>query len=272
MSTLKNRMVIMVAAIAIVAVMLLACSGSSLLSRRSDPTATPTKTPKPTFTVTLTPTQTPMPTNTLVPTNTPSPVPPTVTPEIQTATFTPMPPTDTPVPLPPTATNTPVPPTNTPKPTAKPTSKPKPKATNTPAPPPPPANTPAPSFPFRHVASQGWPNCGSTGAKVFFKNSGGDIYPGLQFALYVAGGGCVGVSDRANQSDGSTDFILQPNAARPGTWEVAVIETRSGETGEAGCNAITKVMSPRARFETVSQPCDSESGGVQWAWITFQQN
>jgi hypothetical protein len=107
---------------------------------------------------------------------------------------------------------------------------------------------------------------------VFFKTSSGQPYAGLQFALYVAGGGCVGVSDRANQADGSTDFILQPNAARPGTWEVAVVETASGETGERGCGAITKVMSPKARFQTVSEPCDSDSGGVQWAWITFQQN
>ena len=54
MNRMKNRVVILVAAITIIAAML-ACSTGTLVSRREAPTATPTKTPKPTFTATLTP-------------------------------------------------------------------------------------------------------------------------------------------------------------------------------------------------------------------------
>jgi hypothetical protein len=266
MSNAKNRLVIFVVSIATI-VGMLACSGSTLLSRRTDPTATPTKTPKPTFTVTLTPTQTPIPTDTSVPTNTPTAEPPTNTPEMQTATFTPEPPTDTPT-LEPLPTNTPVPPTKTPKPTAKP----RPKATSTPKPPPKPTNTPAPTFPFRHVASQGWPNCGMTGAKVFFKHSDGSIYPGLQFAIYVAGGACIGVSNRANLADGSTDYPLNVRGPIAGLWEVRVVETSDGSAGADACAKIVEIMSPPARFETVTDPCDSDTSGVQVAWITFQEN
>jgi hypothetical protein len=152
MNGTKKRMAILIVAIAMIGG-LLACSTSSLLSRRSEPTATPTKTPKPTFTVTLTPTQTPIPTNTPRPTNTPTPVTPTNTPLILTATFTPLP-TDTPAP-----TNTPLPPTNTPRPT----SRPRPRATSTPTRRPQPTNTPKPQFPWRGTAAGSFPNCGYTG-------------------------------------------------------------------------------------------------------------
>jgi hypothetical protein len=87
MNRMKNRMVILAVAITMI-VGTLACSTTTLVGRRAEPTATPTKTPKPTFTVTLTPTETPIPTDTPLPTDTPTPVTPTNTPVVLTATFT----------------------------------------------------------------------------------------------------------------------------------------------------------------------------------------
>lgn len=94
----------------IVAVLTLGCSLSSLQKRPGSASAAlpPTRTPKPTFTIT--PTYTPKPTSTDTPTVTPTPIPPT----------------NTPVP----PTNTPVPPTNTPKPKKNPA--PQPTATTPP--------------------------------------------------------------------------------------------------------------------------------------------
>jgi hypothetical protein len=121
------------------------------------------------------------------------------------------------------------------------------------------------------VLQQNWPNCGSSGIKVFFKTRGGQPYPGMQFAVY-AGGACVGLSSWANQMDGSTDFILSPDRARGGTWEVQAVETANGEDGQAGCSAITRVMSARITVTTVNEPCDTKSTGVQWVHLTLQEN
>ena len=256
---MNNRVVILLVAITVIVTMvaclavIVARSGGSLLAGRSEPTATPTKTPKPTFTATLTATPTPIPTDTPTPTPTP--------------TFT-LVPTDTPVP---TDTETPTPePSNTPVPTKKPTARPPAptaKPTNKPAP----TNPPAPQYAFRMVLQQNWPNCGSTGIKVYFKTRGGQPYPGMQFAVY-AGGACVGLSSWANQMDGSTDFILSPDGARAGNWEVQAVETANGESGAAGCGAITKVASARIPAPTTASPCDTNSAGVQWVWLTLQEN
>jgi len=174
-------------------------------------------------------------------------------------------PTDTPVP---TDTETPTPePTNTPVPTKKPTAKPAPTATKKPAP----TNTPKPQYPFSKVAQTNYPNCGSTGIKVYFKTRAGQAYPGMQFAVYT-GVTCVGLSAWANQMDGSTDFILSPDRARGGNWEIQVVETANGESGEAGCNAITGVLSARIPAATTDSPCDTDSTGVQWIWFTIQEN
>ena len=244
---MRNRVVILLVAITLIVAMV-ACSTGSLLARKAEATSTPTKTPKPTFTATLEPTATP------VPTDTPTPTP--------TATFTPLP-TDTPVP---TDTETPVP-TDTPKPTRKPTARPPAptaKPTNKPAPP----NTPAPQYAFRMTLQQNWPNCGTSGIKVFFKNRSGGPYAGMQFAVY-AGGVCVGLSSWANQMDGSTDFILSNDGPRAGNWEVQAVETDDGSTS---CSAITNVASARITVTTVAEPCDTNSTGVQWVWLTFQEN
>ncbi len=103
----------------------LGCASGGVLVSRATPT--PTRTPKPTFTLTPTHTPQPPPTQTPVPTDTPevpptaTPAPPTATPEVP-PTDTPQPPTDTPAPTdtpqprPPTDTPTPVPPTDTPQP------------------------------------------------------------------------------------------------------------------------------------------------------------
>jgi hypothetical protein len=69
--------------------------------------------------------------------------------------------------------------------------------------------------------------------------------------------------------DGSTDFILHPSGPRAGTWEVQAVETDSGQTS---CEAIKRVLSARVAVQTVDTPCDTNSSGVQWVWLTFQQN
>lgn len=154
MTGMQKRAIVLAVALAIV-VGTLACSAGSLVSRREDATATPTKTLKPTFTATLTPTQTPIPTDTPTPTYTPQPTDtpvPTNTPAVLTATPSPAP-TDTPTP-----TNTPVPPTNTPRPTARP-------PTRTPTRRPPTA-TPTPSIQWTGTVTwdQGIsPNCAGVG-------------------------------------------------------------------------------------------------------------
>jgi hypothetical protein len=135
---MKNRIVVLVSLLALLAVVLLGCTmrrgGAALL------TPTPTKTPRPLFTATHTPTLTPVPTDTPLPTGTA--VPPTDTPA---PTGTPLP-TDTPsVPTEAPPTGTAVPPTDTPSP---PTNTPPPRPTNTPAPP---TNTPKPKVDFRVV-------------------------------------------------------------------------------------------------------------------------
>lgn len=258
MNGMKNRVVVLVVAVGLLAG-LLACGTGGLLSR-TEPTATPTKTPKPTFTVTLTPTDTPIPTDTPTPTDTATPTPPaTNTPIVYTATFTPEP-SATPMP---TATR--VPPTNTPRPRPRNTATPRPTATRSQ-----PAPTPAPKFEFRKVDQRGWPNCGSTGVKVFFKQRNGTVYPGVQFAIYA--GGCVGVSNRAGLGDGATDFLLWNSGPRPGSWEVQVVETSDGSTGEAGCSKIVKALSERVPFQTTDKPCEPDSTGVQWVHFTFQEN
>jgi hypothetical protein len=148
---MRNRIFVVVIAVAVLAG-LLACGSGRLLSR-TEPTATPTKTPKPTYTITFTPTMTPIPTETPLPTDTATPTPAaTNTPIVYTATPTPLP-TDTATPLP-----TPVPPTNTPRPTARP----RPRATNTPKPPPPPPPTPKPAFPWSGEVTNTFTNCGLT--------------------------------------------------------------------------------------------------------------
>ena len=121
------------------------------------------------------------------------------------------------------------------------------------------------------VSQQNWPNCGSSGIKVYFKTRGGQPYPGMQFAVYT-GATCVGLSAWANQMDGSTDFILSPDRARAGSWEIQAVETANGENGEAGCGAITRVMSARIPAPTTDSPCDTGSAGVQWVWFTLQEN
>jgi hypothetical protein len=243
---MRNRVVILLVAITLIAV-LVACSAGSL-ARKPEATATPTKTPKPTFTATYTPTATP------VPTDTPTPTP--------TATFTPVP-TDTPLP-----TDTPTPePTNTPVPTKKPTARPPAptaKPTNKPAP----TNTPAPQFPFSKIDQTNYPNCGSTGIQVKFLNRGGGPYPGMQFAVYT-GSACVGLSSWANTDSGITDFILSNDGPRAGNWEIQAVET---ETGATTCDAITKIMSARIPVTTVASPCDTNSTGVQWVWLTLKEN
>lgn len=133
---MRNRVLIVMGLLALMAVVLLGCTMSRGGSARITPT--PTKTPKPLFTATMTSSPTPAPTDTPLPTATP--VPPTDTP----------PPTETPLPtataVPPTEvvpTDTPVPPTAT---DAPPTATSQPQAINTPAPP---TNTPKPAVDFR---------------------------------------------------------------------------------------------------------------------------
>jgi hypothetical protein len=252
---MKKRVVILAAAITVI-VGLLACSTGSLLSRRSEPTATPTKTPKPTFTVTLTPTQTPIPTDTPTPTSTPTPVTPTNTPVILTATFTPLP-TDTPTP-----TDTPLPPTNTPRPTARP----QPRPTSTPTRRPQPTSPPQPRFPWTGQVSNTYTNCGLTRVFGFTldRNGGlaGDVWvhywaDGWEGAWAKSqwtdfGAGTPWKGDEGNW-DGTIDI-----QARDGVWHVCIVPTQ----GSWDCQSNTVDAATAADCNT----------GIQVVHITFRQN
>jgi outer membrane biosynthesis protein TonB len=136
----KNRAVLLIVLVPLLALLLLACSLGGVGAARV--TATPTKTPRALFTATLTAAPVVLPSDTPAPANTP--VPPTATPlptdppTIAPPTATTIPPTDLPLP-----TDTPIPPTQTQPP---PTNTPRPAATRTPAPP---TNTPQPTVDFK---------------------------------------------------------------------------------------------------------------------------
>ena len=251
MNRMKNRVVILMAAITIVAAML-ACSTGRLVSRREGPTATPTKTPKPTFTVTLTPTLTPIPTDTPQPTLTPFP---TDTPA-PTATFTPLP-TDTPI----VPTDTPVP-----APTARPTSRPRPRPTATPKPPPKPQPTQAPQYAWTGQVSNTFQNCGLTRVFGFtLANNGGlagDIWvhywaDGWNGAWAKSGWSDFGSGTTWKGDEGNWDGTID-SKARDGTWHVCVVP----DQGSWDC-ASNKVD------VTTSSNCSSGAQSVQ---ITFRKN
>lgn len=255
MNGMRNRVVILVMAVLIIAGML-ACGASDLLSR-TEPTATPTKTPKPTFTVTLTPTNTPLPTDTPTPTSTATPTPlPTNTPIVYTAT-----PTDTPEP-----TATPVPPTNTPRPTPRPTRRPTPRPTATRARP---TNTPRPQFAWTGTPAGTFSNCALTllMGLTLDRNGGtaGDVWVhywadgwGGAWAQssWVVDEGYEGEGDEKNW-DGLLD-----NYPKAGTWYVCVVPQ------EGSSNCISNTMTA----QTVSQPCTPDSGGVQVVRFVFRKN
>jgi hypothetical protein len=239
----------------------LACSGGTLLSRQEEPTATPTKTPKPTFTATLPPTDTPIPTNTPLPTDTPTPVTPTETPVVHTATFTPEPPTDTPLP----PTDTPVPPTNTPKPTARP----RPRPTKTPTPKPQPTSPPPPQYAWRGTVIGTYANCGITQVYGYTLDRNGGMAGDIWVHYWADGwnGGYVKsswVEDKGASYEGDEknwDGLLA-DYARGGTWYVCVV----AKEGDWDC------ISDRMTVQTVETPCAPDSGGIQVARIVFQQN
>ena len=265
MSGMSNRMIILIAVVAVVVIGVVAigtivallASGPLDLISSSGPTSTPTKTPKPTYTVTLTPTETPIPTDTPTPTATFTPTPlATNTPIVYTATPTPTP-TDTPVP-----TATPVPPTRTPRP--QPT---KPKATATKAPP---TNTPAPAYAFTGSITGGTPNCGTTGIKGKIKTRTGANMAGVTVAVWADG--WEGKVSNPSDIGGNWDMLLQVTAY-PGTWYAAVVKAEScqelpggvGWTAQ-GCERQSNVLTL-----TTTAHCEGE-GAVQWPEVQFQQN
>ena len=255
MKNLRHRVAVLLVVIAMF-VGTLACSTGSLIGR-SDPTATPTKTPKPTFTPTATPTQTLIPTNTpipsptQIPTNTP--VPPTNTPVVQTATHTPEP-------LPPTST--PVPPTRTPKPTSKP--KPKPTKTNTPIPQP--TNTPRPQYAWSGQVTNTFQNCGVTRLFGFTLDRGGGLAGDIWVHYWADGwegdwaqSGWVdfGAGTSWKGDEGNWDGTIDVSP-RDGTWHVCV----APEDGSWTCISDTVDA-------TTSSDCVS---GIQVVQITFTLN
>jgi hypothetical protein len=252
MSSTNKRMIIIVVAIALIAA-ILACSPGTLLSR-TQPTATPTKTPKPTFTATPIPTDTPLPTDTPTPTATPTNTPlPTNTPIVFTATPTEVP-TETPTPIP----------TDTPRPTPRPTSKPQPKATATTRPQP--TTPPQPRFPWTGQVSNTMQNCGLTRVFGFILDSNGGL-AGDQWIHYWAdgwdgawaksqwtdfGAGTPWKGDEGNW-DGTID-----NRVREGVWHVCVVSE------EKSWPCISNTVDAATSFDCTT--------GFQVIHITFKKN
>lgn len=251
MNSMKKRLVVLVVALAVVAGML-ACSTSSLLSR-TEPTATPTKTPKPTFTVTLTPTDTPIPSDTPTPTATFTPTPEaTNTPIVYTATPTPTP-TETPLP---TAT-----PTNTPKPRPQAT-RPPPTATKKPQP----TNTPRPQFAWSGSVTNQLQNCGLTRVFGFTLASNGAL-AGDIWVHYWADGWegdwaksqwtDFGAGTSWKGDEGNWDGTID-NMARDGVWHVCVTDD------DNSWSCISNTVDVQS-----SSNCES---GMQVFHITFRKN
>lgn len=250
---MRNRIVILVIAVVMIA-SLLACGTGGLLSR-TEPTATPTKTPKPTFTVTLTPTNTPIPTDTPLPTDTATPTPEaTNTPIVYTATPTPLP-TDTPVPT--------APPTNTPRPTARP--QPRPTQVPTPKPPPP---TPKPSKPWTGQVTNTMQNCGLTRVFGFTLDRNGGL-AGDIWVHYWADGWegdwaksqwtDFGAGTSWKGDEGNWDGTIDTNV-REGVWHVCV----APEDGSWDC--ISNTVDAATTFDC------APGTGANVVHITFRQN
>jgi hypothetical protein len=255
-NSMKKRIVIVV--VALVAIIgLMACSAGTLISR-TEPTATPTKTPKPTFTITPTPTNTPIPTDTPTPTATFTPTPEaTNTPIVYTATPT----------VPPTATDTPMPTaTNTPRPTQRPTRRP----TARPTQPPPPTNTPAPQFPFRGTITGGTPNCGTTGVKGKVKTAAGANMAGVTVAVWTDG--WEGAVSNPSGHGGNWDMLIGPGRI-PGTWYAAVVKAETCQPKAGGGGWTAEGCEHQSNIVTVTTTANCEGeGAVQWPEVEFRQN
>jgi hypothetical protein len=251
MNSKQKRLVVVVVALAVAAGML-ACSTGTLISR-NEPTATPTKTPKPTFTVTLTPTDTPIPTDTATPTATwtPSPV----------ATFTPVVYTATPT-LTPTATLEPTsPPTNTPRP--RPTNTPRPRRTNTPRPP---TATPKPRFAWDGTVTGQLQNCGLTRLFGFTLDSNGGLAGDIWIHYWASGWDGAwakslwtdfGAGTTWAGDEGNWDGVIY-NAPRDGVWNSCVVPS------EGSWDCVSNVVAVES-----SSDCES---GFQVFHITFRKN
>ncbi len=256
MTGMHKRAILLTVAVAIV-IGTLACS-SSLVSRREDATATPTKTLKPTFTATLTPTETPIPTDTPTPTNTvlPTDTPaPTNTPVVFTATPSPAP-TDTP-----TATDTPRPPTRTPTRTRRP-------ATRTPTPRPPTA-TPTPSLQWAgqliwdpNVA----PNCNGpeVSSLSIIKERSGTAINDAEVLLDCYGNQWISRKSgpTGGYQAGHYDFSL--SAGLPQNWTCTIKMYRYNDQMVTSSQVVT------IQFDT--GPCEPGGAGHQVAIVNWTKN
>jgi len=235
---MKKRLLI--AAAILIAWVIVACSFSQLSAQRQARiTATPTRTPKPTFTASATPTRTLTPSPTPLPTNTPTNTP--------IATDTPLP-TDTPPPTL-TATNTPLPaptavPTATRRPTARPTARPARTAT------PKPTKPPAPSFQLDIV--RGSTQCsGYRAVTGFVKHANGSPYPGVAIGVWNdAWQGRVAVSEASGK------FDLNLTDVAVGKFKVAAVRLETcgqadGQPTASNCKLISNV-----REVTTTEKCE----------------
>jgi hypothetical protein len=232
---MKKRSIVLLAIIASLLVM--ACSLSDIGPRQqARTTATPTRTPRPTFTPpatatrTLTPSSTPIPTNTATVTPRPSSTPvPSDTP----------PPSDTPTQTAiPTLTETP-PPSATPTATRRPTARP----TRRPTTPPTPRPTQTPPPPFTGKIVRGDTNCGGyAGVTGYVRHASGDPYPGVAIGVWNdIWQGRVAISE----PDGKFEITLSD--LPPDTFRVAAVrlETcgqRDGQPTAVDCQRISNVI------------------------------
>lgn len=252
MKSKRNRVAILVVAVAIL-VGLLACGGGGKVSRV---TPTPTKTPKPTFTATPLPTDTPIPTDTPLPTDTPTPVTPTNTPIVMTATFTPSP-TETPTPIPPTATT-------------KPTSKPKPKPTSTKTPIPAPTNTPVPAFEFTvvHQTALDTKNCGLTRILGTVYSRTNAKMQGVYVAVWTDG--WEGTVSNPSASDGTWDVMLNDHPVA-GNWHVRAVDPATCQNKQGGGGKSAQCTGWRSNEAVVSTSADCQTG-FQAIVVDIKQN
>lgn len=193
-------------ALVLVAQSTLACETANLLIAQA--TVTPTRTPRPTFTLMPTITNTPPPSPTLAPTLPPPTVPPTQRP----ATARP--------------------------PTARP-------ATAVPKPTNPPALTVSP-YEF-HVSPVKCEHSGKTfikGTVYLDKNDPNQRYVGAIVALGSPDGGTIYVDPIKTDDYGGYTFILNDQGARPGTWGVWLVDPSHKRKSDIGGPITTNDLGP----------------------------
>ena len=260
--------------LAVVAMMLLACSTSTFISRREEPTATPAKTLRPTFTSTPPPGMASSPASTPVPGDAVSVPGDAVLEPGETASTSSAPVSSTHTPVSPVstgsppATNVPAPPITgvpggtTPEPTASPAGQPSPTATQNLQP----SATPGPLSSWTGQVSSKAQDCGLTRLLGLTRDRNGELAGGIWVHYWADGGDSkwsrsypmsIGAGPSLGESEANWDGLISPYPIE-GFWHVCVVDASQSS------NCLSNTIDVE-----ISSDCNS---GDQVIHITFLEN